>query len=313
MDLNTALAPIVLFVYNRPEHTKKTLEALSNNILAAESSLFIFCDGLPEAASDENRKNNELVKEVIASKAWCGRVEIITSPVNKGLANSVISGVSQIIKKFGKVIVLEDDLITSTTFLEYMNTSLTLYENENKVFQIAGFSYNVPEIEKQSRSFFLPIISTWGWGTWYRVWKNLDFECRDYNRIKTDNKLAYRFNFEGSYNYKKMFIQQMEQRKVSSWGIRFYWNIFKNDGVVLYPDVTLVRNIGWDGSGRHQDNYNVFPLDSWDPNYNIKNFPVLIDMEDTIVKKTQKYIRKRTSHFTKIITIIRKFIKIKNL
>jgi len=166
MDLNTALAPIVLFVYNRPEHTKKTLEALSNNTLAAESSLFIFCDGVADSASDENRKNNELVKEVIASKAWCGRVEIITSTLNKGLANSVISGVSQIIKEFGKVIVLEDDLITSTTFLEYMNT-------------VSGFGFNVPNIELGHNSFFLPLTSTWGWGTWSRIWNNLDFECKD--------------------------------------------------------------------------------------------------------------------------------------
>ncbi|MBB1645558.1 glycosyltransferase family 2 protein [Sphingobacterium sp. UME9] len=309
MDLNTALAPIVLFVYNRPEHTKRTLEALSNNTLAAESSLFIFCDGVAEAASDENKKNNELVKEVIASKAWCGKVEIITSPVNKGLANSVISGVSQIIKKFGKVIVLEDDLLTSTTFLEYMNTALTLYENENRVFQIAGFSYNVPSIEIDHKSFFVPLTSTWGWATWNRVWENVDFECKDYNILKLDKALAKKFNFEGSYDYRKLFIQQMEQQKVSSWGIRFYWNAFKNHGLILYPDITLVRNIGWDGSGRHQDSYEVFPLKSWDWDYKITSFPEKIEMDEYIVNETRKYIKKRTSFFTKLLARMSQYLK----
>lgn len=309
MDLNTALAPIVLFVYNRPEHTRKTLEALSNNTLAAESSLFIFCDGVADSASDENRKNNELVKEVIASKAWCGRVEIITSTLNKGLANSVISGVSQIIKEFGKVIVLEDDLITSTTFLEYMNTALTLYENENKVFQIAGFSYNVPSIELNHKSFFLPLTSTWGWATWNRVWENVDFECKDYDILKMDKELADKFNFEGSYDYKKMFIQQMEQQKVSSWGIRFYWNAFKNDSLILYPDVTLVRNIGWDGSGRHQDSYDVFPLKFWDRDYQITSFPEAIEMDGYIVNETRSYIKKRTSFSTKLLARMIQYLK----
>ncbi|WP_312339852.1 sugar transferase [Sphingobacterium sp.] len=301
MDLNTALAPIVLFVYNRPEHTRKTLEALSNNTLAAESSLFIFCDGVADSASDENRKNNELVKEVIASKAWCGRVKIITSTLNKGLANSVISGVSQIIKEFGKVIVLEDDLITSTRFLEYMNTALTLYENENKVFQISGFGFNVPNIELGHNSFFLPLTSTWGWGTWSRIWNNADFECKDYDILKLDKELADKFNFEGSYDYKKMFIQQMEQKKVSSWGIRFYWNAFKNDGLVLYPDNSLVKNIGWDSSGRHKDDYEVYPMKNWNNSYFIKNYPFEISLDKSIINRTVKYIKIRTSIVTKII------------
>ena len=112
------LAPIVFFAYNRPNHTRKSLTALSENILAQDSKLYIFCDGIPKSTSQENIKNNNLVKKVIREKNWCGKVEIIESNYNKGLAKSVIEGVEEVLNKYGKIIVLEDDLITSTYFLE---------------------------------------------------------------------------------------------------------------------------------------------------------------------------------------------------
>ena len=134
------LAPIVFFAYNRPDHTRKSLLALSENTLAPDSKLYIFCDGTPNGTSEENIKNNNLVKAVLREKKWCGTVEIIESSFNKGLAKSVIEGVGEVLNKHGKIIVLEDDLMTSTYFLEYMNRGLDLYENDSKVAQISGFT-----------------------------------------------------------------------------------------------------------------------------------------------------------------------------
>ncbi|RIW11798.1 hypothetical protein D0X99_20205 [Algoriphagus lacus] len=170
------LSPVVLFVYNRPFHTLKTLEALEKNYLADQSILFIYSDGYPDNSDDNLVSNVEQVRDIIRRKKWCKEVIIFESNFNKGLANSIISGVTFVIKKFGKIIVLEDDLIVSRNFLTFMNFSLDFYQSNYQVMQISGFSFPSPKIDKLNGCFFLPITSTWGWATWFRVWNNIDFD-----------------------------------------------------------------------------------------------------------------------------------------
>ncbi len=295
------LSPIVLFVYNRPEHTLETLNALSNNSLSSQSVLYIFSDGEPNNCSNETIERIKQVRLIIREKQWCKEVIIKEAKQNQGLANSVINGVTEIITKHGKVIVLEDDLIPSHYFLDFMNRSLDLYEENQEIFQISGFSFPVKKIKSENSSYFLPLTSTWGWATWKRAWDKIDFECNDYSILKKDKKLAYRFNFNGSYDYKKMFIQQMESQKISSWGIRFYWNAFKNNALILFPDKSLILNNGWDNSGRHNDNYNVFPINDWDDKYKINNFPKELKQNQNYLKVISKYLKKRTSIVTKVL------------
>jgi len=299
--MNTNLAPIILFVYNRPEHTRKTLLALSENNLASESILYIYCDGITSDATAELKVKNDLVKKVIKEQQWCKEVFIVESETNKGLANSVISGVTEIVNQYGKIIVLEDDLIIANSFLDYMNNALNLYENSPEVIQVSGFSFPTPKIKATNSSYFLTLTSTWGWATWKSAWDTIDFECSDYVILKKDKKLAHQFNYKGSYNYKKMFLQQMESIKISSWGIRFYWNAFKQNAVVLFPDKSLVFNNGWDSTGKHKDSYDIFPMSDWDSIYKIKKFPELIKTDEKTNKIIARYLRKRTSIFTKAL------------
>ena len=154
------LAPIVLFCYNRPKHTEQTLIALSNNLLADQSQLFIFCDGPKAYASDEQLSKIEKVRKLVKSKKWCRHVSIFENENNKGLANSVIDGVTKIVVEYGKIIVLEDDLVTSKHFLEYMNKSLQKYEFENNVMQISGYQFPIEEFKPNHESFFLPFTTT---------------------------------------------------------------------------------------------------------------------------------------------------------
>ncbi len=302
------LAPIVLFTYNRPEHTRITLEYLSKNRFATDSSLFIFCDGPKYNATDQELKKIEEVRQIVDNQHWSKNIRIIKSKKNKGLASSIISGVSQVLEKNEKVIVLEDDLITGKYFLDYMNQALDQFYFNQEVMQVSGFSFPINEKHLHS-SYFLKLTTTWGWGTWKRVWDNIDFNCPDYKVLLSDPDLTYKFNFEGSYNYAKMFLQQMETNEISSWGIRFWWNVFKAQGLVLYPDQTLIKNIGWDGSGAHSDNHELIKQNSWDENYKIKNFPdhisenqndkiLLINLlkkefsiKDRILKKIKSFFR----------------------
>jgi hypothetical protein len=296
-----SLAPIILFVYNRPKHTLDTLEALSKNELADQSLLYIFSDGYSDNTSEKIIFDINEVRSVIRGKQWCKEVIIKEAKHNKGLANSIIEGVTEIIWKHEKIIVLEDDLIPSHYFLKYMNNALELYRENKEIIQISGFSFPIKGIKPENSSYFLPLTTTWGWATWKRAWDKINFECKDYSILKKDKKLAYRFNFDGAYNYKKMFIRQMESQKVSSWGIRFYWNAFKENALILFPDKSLILNNGWDNSGRHKDNYNLFPVHNWDDNYKILHFPELISKNENLIKLNTRYLKKRTSLFTKII------------
>ena len=183
----TNLSPIVLFVYNRPWHTRQTLETLSKNILADQSKLYIYADGPKENATDEQLRKINDVRKLIREKNWCREVEIIEREKNIGIENSTITGVTEIVNKFGKIIVVEDDIVTSVGFLKYMNEALDLYEKYEKVMYISGYMF--PVKAKLPETFFLPITSYWGWGTWARAWKEFHSSGQQLKETISANKL----------------------------------------------------------------------------------------------------------------------------
>src|SRR5262249_1169643 len=154
-------APIILFAFNRPEHTRRALSALKQNHLADSSLLSIYIDGPKSDFTEEQIQKINAVKEVAKEDQWCSEVEIIESKANKGLAASIIEGVTEVVNKFGTVIVLEDDLVTDKWFLKFMNDALTVYENENEVACITGYSY--PVEKPLPNNFFLKGADCWGW------------------------------------------------------------------------------------------------------------------------------------------------------
>lgn len=240
------LAPIAFFAYRRPEHTLESLESLAQNQEAAQSELFIFCDGA-KRPEDENAVRQ--VREVVRRQHWCGTVHIIERDHNWGLANSIIDGVTELCSRYGRVIVIEDDLVLSPFFLNFMNQALNLYEDELQVMQISGFMFPV-EIKAQSDAVFLPLSSCWGWATWERAWKQFDMEMSGYPVLKANEKLRNKFDLDGYYPYFKMLERQIKQ-EVDSWGIRWYLSVFLKKGLVLFPSKSFVQNIGFDGSGQH--------------------------------------------------------------
>ena len=240
------LAPIVLFVYNRPWHTAQTLDALKKNDLAPESELFIFSDGPKNGQAQEKVFE---VRKYLKTVTGFKNITIIEKETNVGLANSVISGVTEIVNQYGKIIVLEDDLLTSPYFLTYMNTALDLYEHEEKVMQISGYMFPV-NLNTNYDAVFLPFTSSWGWATWKRAWDFFDAEASGYQILKTDKKLRNKFDLNNSYPYFHMLLKQMSH-EIDSWAIRWYWSFFKVNALCLYPKETFVLNIGMDGSGTH--------------------------------------------------------------
>ena len=246
------LAPIVLFIYNRPEHTLKTLEALQKNDLASESILFVFADGPKEYASKEDLLKIKAARDVVKSGNWCKEVRLVESQQNKGLADSIITGVTKVVNVYGKVIVLEDDLISSVGFLRYMNKALKLYEEDENVMHVAAHifetDFNLPE------TFFYNSASCWGWGTWSRAWKYLNIDAKQL--LEKLKKHPNYFMFDLGRGY----LDQLEgniKGLINTWAIKWNANVFLNDGLCLHPCKTLTNNIGVGG-----DATNTISMDS---------------------------------------------------
>lgn len=242
-----SLAPMVLFTFNRLDHTKKTIDALKENILAKESELFIFSDG---ARNSEEYIKVKSVRKYLKSIDGFKKINIIETEKNRGLAKSVISGVTDIINKYGKVIVLEDDLVTSKYFLKYMNEALTIFKEREDIWSISGYgpNINIPTDYKDD-IYITKRGSSWGWATWKDRWELVDWKVSDYNIFKSNREMIQEFNLSGK-DLAPMLDDQIAGR-IDSWAIRWVYSQFRNNMYTVYPIKSLVKNIGNDLSGTH--------------------------------------------------------------
>jgi acetyltransferase-like isoleucine patch superfamily enzyme len=253
--MNNRLAPIVLLVYNRPEHTRKTLKALRNNNLAAESKLFIYADGPKNNASEDELNAIKQTRKVLKEQKWCGDVVIIESEVNKGLAKSIVDGVTEIVEKFGTVIVLEDDIVTSCGFLQYMNDALDHYSKNENVMHISGYMY--PHKENLQDTFFYNVTLCWGWATWKSSWSNYNSDAVYLWKEIGDRNLFNKLNKFGG-NYLSAQLGQNIVGQLDTWFIKWHASVLLNNGFTLFPNRSLVDNIGFDSSGVHNGTSNQF-------------------------------------------------------
>jgi len=241
-------SPIVLFVYNRPNLTRHVLLALRKNKLFRSSKLFIFSDGPKD---DDSEKSVKKVRNVLSNYNNLKNIYISLNKDNKGLSTSIITGVSDILSDFKSVIVLEDDLITSTYFLKYMNTGLSLYENETDVASIHSYFYPVNSINQLPNYFFLKGADCWGWATWRDRWDLFENNPNELlNKINSMN-LSNEFSLEKRAGFYNM-LKDTSKGKIDSWAIRWHASMYLQNKLTLYPKVSFIHNIGNDGSGTHK-------------------------------------------------------------
>lgn len=238
-------SPIVLFVYNRPWHTRQTVEALQKNDLAAESDLIIYADG---AKNSEAAASVREVRNYIKSLSGFKSLTLVERDKNWGLAANIIDGVTEVVQRYGKVIVMEDDIVTSPAYLQFMNQALDFYQKEKNIWHISGWSYSI-NTTGLGEAFLWRVMNCWGWATWADRWKHFD---KNPNALRhqwsPDEK--YRFDLDGS----GVFWSQIDanaQGKIDTWAIFWYASIFQNDGLCINPTISYVNNIGHDGSGVH--------------------------------------------------------------
>lgn len=239
-------APIALFTYNRADHTQRAVESLLQNAEAKDSDLFIFSDG---AKNEKAIKGVEDNRKYIHTVAGFKSVTIVEREKNWGLANSLIAGITDVISKYGRVIVVEDDLILSPYFLKFMNDGLEKYKDDDRIGTITGF---VPPIQdKLPETFFLMYFQCWGWATWKRAWDLLETDARPL--LKGLRFKKTKFDVGGGVgNYGNLYCQKVGL--VDSWYLRYYASLFLKGKLSLYPGRSLATNGGLDGTGTHCEN-----------------------------------------------------------
>lgn len=238
------LAPVAIFVYARPEHTAKTIESLAKNVWADETDVFIFCD----AAKNEKAQGPvKLVREYIdtlEARNLFKSLHIVKADENKGCANSVISGVTQVLEQHDKVIVVEDDLVSAPDFLKYMNEALDFFKDDNRIWSICGYTFEMDFPADYTHDIYLSYRGgSSGWASWRDRWQMVDWDVADYDALKHNKKLRAQFNRGGR-------DAQME-RNIDSWAIRWCYSQSKNNMLTVYPVVSRIDNIGLDGTGTH--------------------------------------------------------------
>jgi hypothetical protein len=282
------LAPVALFVYNRPEHTRRTVESLRANELAQRSDLFVFADGAKsEPAASAVREVRRFIHAIRGFKS----VTVIERDRNFGLAGSVINGVTQLSNTFGRVIVMEDDLLTTPDFLEFMNRALGRYECETKILSVSGFNFalSVPE-EYRYDAFCSYRSSSWGWGTWKDRWQTVDWDVSDYASFQADKSRRRLFNL-GGQDLSRMLDLQMAG-KIDSWAIRWAYAHFTKGGMALLSTVAKVKNIGLDGSGVHSRAGSAKQSELVFGGNSEYRFPHSVELDPRIVAEIQRTCRR---------------------
>ncbi len=259
------LAPICLFTYNRPEETRQTLQALRNNYLAIQSNLFIFSDGPKNEIA--RQKVNE-VREYINTVEGFKSVTIYNSQINKGLANSIILGVTEIIEKYDRVIVLEDDLITSPNFLNFMNQALDFYDQKKEIQSVNGYSLTLRA--KISGIYFQTRPFPWGWATWSDRWNKDIFDKKELKAlIESDVNILKNFKNSCGDDITKMLLESLSNKN-DSWYVRWTFDHFLKKRFSLFPQYSFITNIGHNAEGTHCKGVNTYH--STPSNINIEEF-----------------------------------------
>lgn len=236
-------APIALFTYCRADHTRMAVESLLRNKEAADSDLYVFSDG---PKTEDKRQGVEDTRAYIHTISGFKSIHTVEHEMNQGLANSLIAGITDVINKYGRVIVVEDDLIVSPFFLQFMNEALEKYKDDDRVGTISAF---VPPVKgKLPESFFLQYFQCWGWATWKRAWDLLEINSKPLLRGLRFKKRKFDVG-GGVGNYGNLYCQKVGL--VDSWYIRFYASLFLKGKLSLYPGHSLTANNGLDGSGTH--------------------------------------------------------------
>ena len=296
------LAPILLFVYNRPQHTARGVESLLRNALAADSRLIIYSDA-PKTAADADSVRQ--VREYVRGISGFKEIEIVERGENWGLARSIIDGVTRAVDRYGRVIALEDDLVVAPYFLQFMNEALETYKDEPRVGHIQACDFtrdaSLPD------TFLIKWTGSWGWATWDRAWHLFQPDGRKLLAEMRQRRLTREFDFNGAYGFTRMLQRQIQGRN-NSWAIRWNASLFLRDVLSLNVGKSLVRNEGFDGSGTNCGGGGLYASDLWMQPLKVVK-PEAMEEDREARKALERYYRRTNSFIAKALRRIRRTLR----
>lgn len=295
-------APILLFVYNRPEHLKQLIASLQANAEAAQSMLFIYTDAARNKA-DEEQVNK--VREVIRHIDGFASIEVVERSTNWGLARNIIGGVTEQIRRYGRVIVLEDDLVVAPYFLRFMNDALEAYKDEPQVGHIQACDFT--QDASLPDTFLIKFTGSWGWATWERAWQHFNPDGQALLDELESRRLTRRFDFNGNYRFTRMLRRQV-QGKNNSWAIRWNASLFLKDILSLNVGRSLVQNNGFDGSGTHCGGGNLYGSQLWMQPLPVQKITPICENEAARAAFA-RYYHRTNGFWTKVICRIKRTLK----
>lgn len=298
------MAPIVVFAFNRLASLRSTISSLLTNSEAAESPLYVFVDGARPQKEGEVEKVSA-VQQYVLSVTGFKSVNYRFAEVNQGLAKSIISGTTDVINKHGRVIVVEDDLYLSQSFLRYMNEMLDKYEDDERVMQVSGYGSRLTIPCGYTWDAYLnERAHSWTWGTWKDRWDTVDWEVKDFPRLRASRKLQRDFCKRGSDLY-GMLKGYMEGRN-NSWYIRFNYSMYKQHRYSVCPIRSLVRNDGFTAEATHCNTYNRYEVDFEEYHEGQFSVPEHIEPNERIMRDAVKYWSLRYRIYGKLRTYLMK-------
>jgi hypothetical protein len=298
------LAPIFLFVFSRPYHTNQTLTALSKNRLARQSNLFIYADAARN--KDDVDSVNE-VREIARAAKGFRSCTIIEREKNYGLAKNIIDGVTEVCNRYGRAIVLEDDVVTSSMFLSFMNAALDKYTDVSDVWHISGWNYPISP-DELGDAFFWRVMNCWGWATWSDRWKyfkkNPDYLVSSWGKEKIK-----KFNLDGAHNFWDQVVAN-NTGMINTWAIFWYATIFENHGLCLNPSISFAQNIGNDGTGMNCEMNNSFDVNKLSLGFN--KLPNRYEESPLAVERIKNFYSDMPSFRKKLIARIKSIFRKRN-
>ena len=296
------LAPILLFVYNRLGHTRRCVESLLANEWAPESDLYIYADAARDESSIDDVRQ---VREYIRSVTGFNSVNIVERDENWGLARNVIDGVTHVVNKHGRVIVLEDDLVLAPHFLRFMNDALDVYQDEPRVGHIQACDFTKDPALPDT--FLIKFTGSWGWATWQRAWQYFNPDGKALLKQLQERRLERRFDFNGKYPFTRMLRRQIEGKN-NSWAIRWNASLFLADVLSLNVGKSLVSNEGFDGSGTNCGGGNLYSSDLWMEPLPVHRIEPIVENEDARAA-FERYYARTNSFWAKAMRRIRRTLK----
>lgn len=290
------LAPITVFAYKRLDKIKQLMDSLAKCEKAEESIVIVFCDG---AKSDkeillvnevrdyvETVKRNNIFKEM----------QVIYQSINKGLAHSIIEGVTEVLEKYGKIIVLEDDLLVSRDFINYMNNALDFYEKDLRYGEISSYTMPIPYLRRYDKDVYvMRIADCWGWATWKDRWDNCDWELESLDSFKKDVNNVKRLE-----KLRAGMMNMLESQKAGiydTWAARWFFHLYLKNQWTVYPRECRSINIGYDGTGTNCDNQTKFNNVLFSGNSCKFEY---LKADTKMEKKNAKYAKNKQSFFVSI-------------